>query len=129
MGFEDAAGNIPPGRGTLYKLNDTSCFESLEPVLPGVSVSNGLAWNGDTTRMYYIDSPTKQIAVFNYNPVTAAICNNFFSIHIIMFFSPKVISYNYDLFKFLNSEPENALRFQDGQHTRRPGRYDDRRQR
>jgi len=78
MGFEDAAGNIPPGRGTLYKLNDTSCFESLEPVLPGVSVSNGLAWNGDSTRMYYIDSPTKQIAVFNYNPDTASICIIFF---------------------------------------------------
>lgn len=86
MGFEDAAGNIPPGRGTLYKLNDTSCFESLEPVLPGVSVSNGLAWNGDSTRMYYIDSPTKQIAVFNYNPDTASICNNFFLIHLTMFY-------------------------------------------
>ncbi|XP_060876107.1 regucalcin-like isoform X1 [Metopolophium dirhodum] len=75
MGFEDAAGNIPPGRGTLYKLNDTSCFKSLEPVLPGVSVSNGLAWNDGNTKMYYIDSPTKQIVVFNYNPVTASICN------------------------------------------------------
>lgn len=77
MGFEDAAGNIPPGRGTLYKLNDTSCFESLESVLPGVSVSNGLVWNGDSTKMYYIDSPTMQIAVFDYDPVAASICNGF----------------------------------------------------
>lgn len=75
MGFEDAAGNIPPGRGTLYKLNDTGCFQNLEPVLPGVSVSNGMAWNEDGTRMYYIDSPTKQIALFDYDPATATICN------------------------------------------------------
>lgn len=81
MGFEDAAGSIPPGRGTLYKLNDTGCFQNLDPVLPGVSVSNGLAWNEDGTRMYYIDSPTKQISLFDYDPITAFICNfvfNFF---------------------------------------------------
>lgn len=75
MGFEDAAGNIPPGRGTLYKLNDTGCFQNLDPVLPDVSVSNGLAWNDDGTRMYYIDSPTRQIALFDYDPATATICN------------------------------------------------------
>ncbi|VVC39657.1 Hypothetical protein CINCED_3A001824 [Cinara cedri] len=75
MGFEDAAGNIPPGRGTLYKLNDTGCFQNLEPTLPGVSVSNGLAWNEDGTRMYYIDSPTKQIALFDYDQATASISN------------------------------------------------------
>lgn len=74
MGFEDAAGNIPPGRGTLYKLNDTGCFQNVESVLPGVSVSNGLAWNDDGSRMYYIDSPTKQIALFDYNPSTATLC-------------------------------------------------------
>lgn len=75
MGFEDATGNIPPGRGTLYKLNDTGCFQNLDPVLPGVSVSNGIAWNKDGTKMYYIDSPTKQIALFDYDPATTSICN------------------------------------------------------
>ncbi|XP_050428358.1 regucalcin-like isoform X2 [Adelges cooleyi] len=76
MGFEDSDGVIPPGRGTLYKLNHTSgCFQSIEPVLPGVSVSNGLAWTKDGSRMFYIDSPTKQIAVFDYNPSKASISN------------------------------------------------------
>lgn len=74
MGFEDAAGNIPSGRGTLYKLNDTSCFRNLDPALPEVTVSNGLAWNANGTRMYYIDSPTRQIALFDYDPKTASIC-------------------------------------------------------
>ncbi|XP_025205532.1 regucalcin-like isoform X1 [Melanaphis sacchari] len=75
MGFEDTAGNIPPGRGTLYKLNDTRCFQNLDPVLSNVSVSNGLAWNDDGTRMYYIDSSTRQIALFDYDPATATISN------------------------------------------------------
>lgn len=87
MGFEDAAGNIPPGRGTLYKLNDT-CFQNLNPVLPGVSVSNGLAWNKDGTRMYYIDSPTKQISLFDYDSSTATICNYIYSyIHIFFLYN------------------------------------------
>lgn len=77
MGFEDAVGNIQAGRGTLYKLNDTGCFKHLDPVLPSVTVSNGLAWNDNGTRMYYIDSPTKQIALFDYDPATASICNHF----------------------------------------------------
>lgn len=79
MGFEDSAGNIPPGRGTLYKLNDTGCFQNLDPVLPGVSISNGLAWNDDGSRMYYIDSPTKQIALFDYDPATATMCKNYYN--------------------------------------------------
>lgn len=79
MGFEDAAGNIPipKGQGTLYKLDNTGCFEHLDAVLPAVTISNGLAWNDNGTRMYYIDSPTKQIALFDYDPVTASICNYF----------------------------------------------------
>jgi sugar lactone lactonase YvrE len=85
MGFEDAAGNIPPNRGTLYKLNDTGCFQNLDPILPGVSVSNGLAWNENGTRMYYIDSPTKQIVLFDYDPSTASICNFFFYIFYSLF--------------------------------------------
>lgn len=78
MGFEDAAGNIPHGRGTLYKLNDTSCFRKLDARLPDVTVSNGLAWNGNSTRMYYIDSPTRQIALFDYDPAAASMCKRVF---------------------------------------------------
>lgn len=77
MGFEDAAGNIPSGRGTLYKMNDTNCFRNLDPALPNVTVSNGIAWNANGTRMYYIDSPTRQIALFDYDPATASICKVF----------------------------------------------------
>lgn len=77
MGLEDSTGKIPPGRGTLYKLNDTGCFQNLQPVLPGVTISNGMAWNADGTRMYYIDSPTRQIALFDYDPATTNISKGF----------------------------------------------------
>lgn len=69
--------NKSKGRGTLYKLNDTSCFEKLDPVVPGVTVSNGLAWNRDGTKMYYIDSGTRSVEVFDYNLATATAGNVF----------------------------------------------------
>jgi len=56
-------------------LNDTNCFQKLESVVPNVSISNGLAWNDDNTRMFYIDSMTRQIALYDYDSGTASICN------------------------------------------------------
>lgn len=72
MGPEKDGVRIPEGRGTLYKLNDTSCFEKLDPVVTGVTISNGLAWNEDGTKMYYIDSAARNVAIFDYNPATAS---------------------------------------------------------
>jgi len=77
MGPEIDGANIPEGRGTLYKLNDTSCFKKLEPVVPGVTISNGLAWTEDGTKMYYIDSKKRNVEVFDYNPSSASVCNGF----------------------------------------------------
>ena len=52
------------GKGTLYKLNPD---HSVERVLSGVSVSNGLDWSSDNRTMYYIDSPTHAIDVFAFD--------------------------------------------------------------
>lgn len=38
-----------------------------------VSISNGLAWNEDNTLMYYIDTATDQVDVFDYNLKKATI--------------------------------------------------------
>jgi sugar lactone lactonase YvrE len=50
-----------PGAGALYRFDGT-----LERVLDGVTLSNGLGWTRDDTRMYYIDSPVQRVDVFDF---------------------------------------------------------------
>jgi len=51
--------NAQEASGALYRLDpDGTCRE----ILSGVTVSNGLAWEGET--LYYIDSPRRQILRF-----------------------------------------------------------------
>jgi sugar lactone lactonase YvrE len=57
MGLDDTA-----GAGALYRYDG-----DLEPVLDGVTLSNGLGWTRDNTRMYYIDSPAYRVDVFDFD--------------------------------------------------------------
>src|SRR5919109_15350 len=57
-------------RGALYCL-DTDLRVTCK--VPGVSISNGLAWSLDHRTMYYVDSPTKQIVAYEYDMATGAI--------------------------------------------------------
>jgi len=50
-------------QGGLYRLDRSM---NLTKCLSSVSISNGLAWNSDLKRMYYIDSPTRSVQVFDY---------------------------------------------------------------
>ncbi|MFD3836351.1 SMP-30/gluconolactonase/LRE family protein [Streptomyces sp. NPDC058642] len=52
-----------PGGGTLSRLTGDG---SLETVLDDVAVSNGTGWSPDGRRMYYIDSPTRRLDVFDF---------------------------------------------------------------
>ena len=56
-----------PGAGTVYRLD---ADRSVQVVLEGVTISNGLEWTADGTRAYYNDTPTGQISVFDYDPET-----------------------------------------------------------
>ncbi|MGX1130469.1 sugar lactone lactonase YvrE [Streptomyces glaucescens] len=51
-----------PGGGTLSRV---SADGTVDVVLDDVAVSNGTGWSPDGRRMYYIDSPTRRVDVFD----------------------------------------------------------------
>src|SRR5260370_5072265 len=56
--------------GTLYRLDDGG---TLTPVLKGATVSNGIGWSPDGSRMYYNDSPMRRIEMFDYDQATGEV--------------------------------------------------------
>ncbi|HYU40590.1 MAG TPA: SMP-30/gluconolactonase/LRE family protein, partial [Vicinamibacteria bacterium] len=48
---------------------------TVHTMLTGVSISNGLDWSLDGRRMYYVDSPTRRIDVFDFELATGSIAN------------------------------------------------------
>jgi sugar lactone lactonase YvrE len=53
--------DVTPGAGALYRYDG-----SLQRVLDQVTISNGLGWTRDDTRMYYIDSAEYRVDVFDF---------------------------------------------------------------
>jgi sugar lactone lactonase YvrE len=51
-------------RGALYRYDQDG---KIGTVLDGVTVSNGIAWTLDGEQMYYIDSATQRVDVFDYD--------------------------------------------------------------
>ena len=58
--------------GGLYRLDPDG---SVRRMLESVTISNGIAWSADAHLMYYIDTPTREVAVFDYDDATGAIAN------------------------------------------------------
>jgi sugar lactone lactonase YvrE len=59
-----------PGLGTLYRLD---ADRTVSPMLRDVTISNGLDWTADATTMYFIDTPTRQVDRFSFDPSTGSI--------------------------------------------------------
>jgi sugar lactone lactonase YvrE len=59
-----------PGLGTLYRLDADLTVDSM---LADVTISNGLDWTADGTTMYFIDTPTRQVDRFSFEPSTGSI--------------------------------------------------------
>ena len=58
--------------GALYRLDGDG---TVTLMLDGVSVSNGLAWSADGQTMFFIDSPTRRIDAFAFEPATGEIAD------------------------------------------------------
>ena len=58
------------GAGSLYCLDKGLV---LEKKLENVTISNGLVWSGDNSRMYYIDSPTRTVKSFFFDSGSGSI--------------------------------------------------------
>jgi sugar lactone lactonase YvrE len=70
-GTMDAAQEVADA-GSLYCLDTDG---RVERHLGSVGISNGLAWSADGRRMYYIDSPTRRVDVFDYDLDAARFAN------------------------------------------------------
>ncbi len=66
-------------RGSLFTL-ETDLTVSMQ--VEGVSVSNGLCWSPDLRSFYYVDTPTYQVACFDYDKATGRISNRKVAINI-----------------------------------------------
>ena len=53
------------GAAALYRLDGSTLVKALD-----VTLSNGLAWSPDGTRMYYADTVTERVDVFDYDVAT-----------------------------------------------------------
>lgn len=58
------------GTADLYSLSPNGKVKSL---LKGIGLSNGLCWNSSGTTLFYIDTLTRQIAKFDYDPTLGII--------------------------------------------------------
>ena len=52
------------GDASLYRLDQSG---SLKRMIPGVTNSNGICWNQEKKLMYYIDTPTQKVTVYDYD--------------------------------------------------------------
>jgi sugar lactone lactonase YvrE len=61
-----------PCAGALYRLDADGRVEAM---VRAVTISNGIDWTLDDRRMYYIDSPTQSVDLFDVDAETGAITN------------------------------------------------------
>src|SRR6202165_5736930 len=59
-----------PGAGSLYRADLGAEPPQIARMLDEVTISNGIDWNPEDDRMYYVDSPTGRIDVFDWDPDT-----------------------------------------------------------
>jgi sugar lactone lactonase YvrE len=66
-------------RASLYRLDHDL---QIHKMLDSITVSNGICWSLDGTKMYYIDTPTMKVRVFDYDKETGSISNGKIAVEI-----------------------------------------------
>lgn len=61
------------GAGSLYRADVGGKPPQIVPMLDGVSISNGIDWGPGDDLVYYADSPTGRIDVFDWDPAAGTI--------------------------------------------------------
>jgi sugar lactone lactonase YvrE len=61
------------GDASLYQLDESG---SLKRMIPGVTNSNGICWDQEKKLMYYIDTPTQKVTVYDYDLANGKIENS-----------------------------------------------------
>lgn len=56
------------GQAALYRLDN----DTLTPIVPEATISNGLGWSPSGRTFYYVDTPTRRIDAFDYDPADAS---------------------------------------------------------
>jgi sugar lactone lactonase YvrE len=64
--------DFSPGAAALYRVETDWSFEQ---VVGRTTISNGLAWSSDARHMYFIDSATQGVDLFDYDVSSGAIAN------------------------------------------------------
>lgn len=44
-------------------------------VLDGLTIANGMGWTADARTMFFIDSPTREVCAFDFDPANSSISN------------------------------------------------------
>ncbi|XP_017785355.1 PREDICTED: uncharacterized protein LOC108568659 [Nicrophorus vespilloides] len=70
MGEEPINGQIAPNKGSLFSLDSRG---NVSKHVTNIWISNGLSWNADRTKFYYIDSVRFSIDEFDYDDETGQI--------------------------------------------------------
>ncbi|XP_069674718.1 regucalcin-like [Periplaneta americana] len=73
IGPEPQVGHVLPLRASFYLLDRNDTYASAQ--VKNVSISNGLVWNEDSSLLYYIDTATYQVDVFDYDMELGKIYN------------------------------------------------------